>query len=64
MDKLIPDPPVPPLHLDIAADANAERVIDSYLNTKPGPFRDRPRFCAISSIENVVCAFFRSWSIE
>ncbi|SDB68021.1 DUF6124 family protein [Pseudomonas sp. NFACC13-1] len=35
MDKLIPDPPVPPLHLDIAADANAERVIDSYLNPKP-----------------------------
>jgi len=33
MDKLIPDPPVPPLHLDIAADANAEGVIDSYLNT-------------------------------
>ncbi len=30
MDKLIPDPPAPPLHLDIAADANAERVIDSY----------------------------------
>ncbi|WP_053152063.1 DUF6124 family protein [Pseudomonas sp. Pf153] len=37
MDKLIPDPPVPPLHLDIAADANAERVIDSYLNPKPNP---------------------------
>lgn len=35
MDKLIPDPPVPPLHLDIAADVNAERVIDSYLNPKP-----------------------------
>ncbi|WP_434558991.1 hypothetical protein J3P95_22890 [Pseudomonas sp. Z5-35] len=34
MDKLIPDPPVPPLHLDIAADANTEQVIDSYLNPK------------------------------
>ncbi|WP_434572509.1 hypothetical protein J3P88_26260 [Pseudomonas sp. Z3-6] len=42
MDKLIPDPPVPPLHLDIAADANAERVIDSYLNPKPAQPDKRP----------------------
>lgn len=42
MDKLIPDPPVPPLHLDIAADANAERVIDSYLNPKPNPPDKQP----------------------
>ncbi|WP_420234597.1 DUF6124 family protein [Pseudomonas sp. ABY48] len=33
MDKLIPDPP--PLHQDVAADANTERVIDSYLNPQP-----------------------------
>lgn len=42
MDKLIPDPPVPPLHLDIAADANAERVIDSYLNPKPAQPDKKP----------------------
>ncbi|CAN1596933.1 DUF6124 family protein [Pseudomonas mediterranea] len=42
MDKLIPDPPAPPLHLDIAADANAERVIDSYLNPKPAPPDEKP----------------------
>ncbi|TWC16528.1 MULTISPECIES: DUF6124 family protein [unclassified Pseudomonas] len=42
MDKLIPDPPVPPLHLDIAADANAERVINSYLNPKPNPPDKQP----------------------
>ncbi|MGX4730688.1 hypothetical protein C4C32_03800 [Pseudomonas corrugata] len=42
MDKLIPDPPVPPLHLDIAADANAERVIDSYLNPKPAHPDEKP----------------------
>ncbi|WP_448649048.1 DUF6124 family protein [Pseudomonas corrugata] len=42
MDKLIPDPPVPPLHLDIAADANAERVIDSYLNPKPAQPDEKP----------------------
>jgi hypothetical protein len=42
MDKLIPDPPVPPLHQDIAADANAERVIDSYLNSKPAQPDEKP----------------------
>ncbi|MDO7897280.1 DUF6124 family protein [Pseudomonas citrulli] len=42
MDKLIPDPPVPPPHLDIAADANAERVIDSYLNPKPAQAEEKP----------------------
>ncbi|RMM46600.1 DUF6124 family protein [Pseudomonas corrugata] len=42
MDKLIPDPPIPPLHLDIAADANAERVIDSYLNPKPAQSDEKP----------------------
>ncbi|WP_058545570.1 DUF6124 family protein [Pseudomonas fluorescens] len=40
MDKLIPDPP--PLHQDIAADANAERVIDSYLNPKPAQRDKKP----------------------
>ena len=40
MDKLIPDPPS--LHLDIAADANAERVIDSYLNPKPAQPDKKP----------------------
>lgn len=42
MDKLIPDPPVPPLHLDIAADAHVERVIDSYLNPKPAQPDKKP----------------------
>lgn len=42
MDKLIPDPPVPPLHLNIAADAHAERVIDSYLNPKPSQPDKKP----------------------
>jgi len=40
--KLIPDPPVPPLHLDIAADPNAERVIDSYLNANAAQPAENP----------------------
>ncbi|WP_434704729.1 hypothetical protein J3P85_02065 [Pseudomonas sp. Z1-12] len=40
--KIIQDPPVPPIHLDIAADANAERIIDSYLNPQPAPPNKKP----------------------
>ncbi|BBP63153.1 hypothetical protein PHLH5_06940 [Pseudomonas sp. Cab53] len=42
MEKLIPDPPVPPLHLDIAADPDAERVIDSYLNANAAQPAENP----------------------
>ncbi|WP_434649169.1 DUF6124 family protein [Pseudomonas sp. D1-2] len=40
MDKLIPDPPIPPL--DHAADAHAERLIDSFLNPKSAQPEEKP----------------------
>jgi len=53
MDKLIPDPPT--LHPDIAADANAERLIDSHLNPKPAQPEEKsssdPLFTVVEGVD-------------